>query len=357
MQMINIYIKALFKKLSRFSKHPYFGFVVFGIALVIAQLLSMGGILSQSVMTSFVLTMIYSVVALGFALLLGYAGLASLGTAGFVGLGTYLIGHFSGTLGYPLILTLLISLGGAVLLGVIVGFISLRIEGMYLAIITLGLAEIMKEVFKSFSAFTNGVNGLSFRDFNIFGIAISANAVNFIVIIVFILMIVATLNIIKSPTGRAFLAMKNSDSAAQSMGIALLKYRLIAFIIATLYAVIGGMLYMINQEFSIPQKWSLDFSLNILAAVIVGGAQSVTGIILGTFMIFGLNSAVLQNIDFFVQNPSATWILNGTLIIVVIMFYPGGLIRLLKTIVYKVKGWYLQLRHLWRIYRYGQDSK
>jgi len=150
--------------------------------------------------------------------------------------------------------------------------------------------------------------------------------------------------------------MKNSDSAAQSMGISLLKYRLLAFILATIYAVIGGILYMANQKFSIPTTWSLDFSLNILAAVIVGGAQSVTGIILGTFMIFGLNLAVFQNIPFFQANPDAVWIINGMLIILVIMFYPGGLIRLIQSFRQWVTIRYKKIKHAWRVYRYGEDD-
>ncbi|MFH0993304.1 MAG: branched-chain amino acid ABC transporter permease [bacterium] len=356
MTMLKFYVGEFFKKLRLVSKHPYFGFIIFGIVLVTLRLLSIAGIVSASMMKPLILTMIYAVIALGFSLLLGYGGLASLGTAGFVGLGTYLIGHFSGVLGFPFALTLVISLGGAVVLGAIVGFISLRIEGMYLAIITLGLSEIMKEVFKSFGAFTGGVDGLDFRNFALFGKRVSDLGVDLIVIFVFILLILCTLNIIKSPTGRALLAMKNSDSAAQSMGIGLMKYRLLAFVLATIYAVIGGMLYMMDQEFSIPTTWSLDFSLNILAAVVVGGAQSITGIILGTFMIFGLNNTVLKNIAFFRTYPDATWILSGLLIILVTMFYPGGLIRLLMTI----KAWVLRTvkkwRKKWRVHRYGEDD-
>ncbi len=356
MMMFRFYLGEFFKKLRIVSKHPYFGFLVFGVVLLTLRLLSLAGIVSASMMKPLILTMIYAVVALGFSLLLGYGGLASLGTAGFVGLGTYFIGYFSGILGLPFALTLVIALGGAVVLGAIVGFISLRIEGMYLAIITLGLSEIMKEVFKSFEVFTNGVDGLDFRNFALFGRPVSDLGVDLIIIFVFILLILCTLNIIKSPTGRALLAMKNSDSAAQSMGIGLMKYRLLAFVLATIYAVIGGMLYMMDQEFSIPTTWSLDFSLNILAAVVVGGAQSITGIILGTFMIFGLNNTVLKNIAFFRTYPDATWILSGLLIILVTMFYPGGLIRLLVTI----KAWVLRTvkkwRKKWRIHRYGEDD-
>jgi len=356
MTLLSYRAAAAVKRLKAVAKHPYFGFVLFGLVLIAFRLLSLGGLIPNSLMKPLVLTMIYAIVALGFSLLLGYGGLASLGTAGFVGLGSYVIGHFSGTLGYPFLATLAISLVGAVVLGAIVGFISLRIEGMYLAIITLGLSEILKEVFKSFNAFTNGVNGLGFRNFALFGLPVSDFAVDLIVIVVFILLIVGTLNIIKSPTGRALLAMKNSDSAAQSMGIGLMKYRLLAFVLATIYAVIGGMLYMADQKFSIPTTWTLDFSLNILAAVVVGGAQSITGILLGTFMIFGLNMTVLNNIPFFLAYPDATWILNGVLIILVTMFYPGGLIRLLLTVKFRLVKAVNILKKKWRRYRYGEDD-
>jgi len=354
--MLGTFWKEVRGTLSRVVKHPYFGFILLGVALLIVRRFAELGMVSPSLYKSISSMMIYSIIALGFSLLLGYAGLASLGTAGFVGLGTYFIGHFSGTLQKPFGITLLVALGGAIVLGAVVGFVSLRIEGMYLAIITLGLSEILKEVFKSFTAFTNGVTGLTFRNFMMFGKPVPDAAVDQAIILVFVLVIIATLNIINSPTGRALLAMKNSDSAAQSMGIGLMKYRLLAFVLATVYAVIAGLLYMADIKFSIPGTWSLDFSLNILAAVVVGGAQSILGILLGVFMIFGLNMTVLQNIPFFRQYPDATWILSGVLIILVTMFYPGGLIRLLQALRLKIILLVRNLRKRWRKYRYGEDD-
>ncbi len=353
--MGSYWFEKTYKTIQSFSKHPLFGYVMFGIVLLLALFLNSFELLSRSITTALILTTIYATVALGFSLLLGYGGLASLGTAGFVGLGTYLVGHFSGTQDYPFIVSLLIALGVAIVIGLIVGFISLRIEGLYLAIITLGLAEILKEIFKSFEAFTGGNNGLSFRDFDLLGIEMSPLATNVLIVVAFIAVIVMTHNIINSPTGRALLAMKNSTTAAQSMGIGLLKYRLLAFVLSTVYAVFGGLLYMLNQQFSQPTTWSLDFSLNILAAVIVGGAQSIAGIILGTFLIFGLDLAVLQKIPFFVANPNATWIVNGALIILVIMFYPGGLIRLFKNLHASFITQCKKLKKKWSVYRYGEE--
>ncbi len=344
------------KNLNLIIKHPYFGFVVFGALLLVVLLLRMGGLVQIGVVNAVVLTMIYSIIALGFSLLLGFGGLASLGTAGLVGLGTFVMGYFSGILNWPLLPTLALAFGIAIVVGLIVGFISLRIEGMYLAIITLGLAEILRAFFISYDKFTGGFSGRSFRNFTIFNQPVSTEAVYVTITVVFVLAMIATINIIKSPTGRALLAMKNSDSAAQSLGISLMKYRLLAFIISTVFAVLGGILYIMYIKFSYAPQWNLAFSLEILAAVIVGGAQSIFGIILGVFLIYGLNLAVLNNIPFFVQNPALIVIFNGALIVLVVMFYPGGLIRLIQTSHFKLKLFLQKLKHRMKVRRYGEDD-
>jgi branched-chain amino acid transport system permease protein len=247
----------------------------------------------------------------------------------------------------------------AIIIGAIVGFISLRIEGMYLAIITLGLSEILNEVFKNATSITNGTNGLSLDGIVLFNnaIQINHNVIFIAIAVIMLFMMIITLNLMKSPTGRALLAMRNSQSAAQALGVSIFKYRLLAFITSTVYALLGGVLYMTYIGFSIPSSWSLAFSLNILAAVIVGGAQSIYGIVLGTFMIFGLNLAVLQQIPLFVENPAITVVFNGLLIIAVIMFYPGGLIRLMGSVGNKLKLSFQKWKKKRRAYIYGDDPK
>jgi len=174
---------------------------------------------------------------------------------------------------------------------------------------------------------------------------------------------ILTYNIMKSPTGRALLAMRNSSSAAQAMGISIFKYRLLAFIVSTVYAMFAGVLYLtyIPSTFPQPGDWTLTLSLLILAAVIVGGSRSIYGIVMGTFLIFGLDLAILQNRNnfggFFVENPEITIMFNGVLIILVIMFYRGGLIRLINTFIANIKKWSLSLNKKWRVYRYGPDDE
>jgi branched-chain amino acid transport system permease protein len=370
------------------TNHPYFGFILIGALLLSVQLLQNIGVdIPTSIMRAFGLTMIYIIIGLGFAILLGYAGLASLGTAGFVGIGTYALGYLTNQSGLSIGLIVVLSILGAVVIGAIVGFISLRIEGMYLAIITLGLSEILNEIFKNAVPITNGTNGLEMQQLVLFGkyMTISKETVFTALAVILVIMILFTYNIIKSPTGRAMLAMKNSESAAQAMGVSVLCYRLLAFMIATVFALIGGILYMAYINFTIPTTWSLAFSLNLLAAVIVGGSRSIWGIVMGSFMIFGLDLAVFQRIvltpdrneaiaRFIAQFPEhtenmtrffnslqgllpiATYIFNGVLIILVVMFYPGGLYQLFLTIKQKVVQGIKKIKHDWMVKRYGQDA-
>ncbi len=348
------------QKFNQVKNHPYFGFIVIVFLMFIVQLVRIAGVdVPVTILRAFGMTMIYTIIALGFSLLLGYGGLASLGTAGFVGVGAYVVVYFTNTVPMSIFLTVVVVIIGAIILGAIVGFISLRIEGMYLAIITLGLSEILNEVFSRATDITGGVTGVNIGGIVLFNdlVNISHNTIFIVVAVVLLIIMVLTFNIMKSPTGRALLAMRNSSSAAQAMGVSIFKYRLLAFIVSTVYAMLGGVLYMSYWSFTIPSTWSLAFSLNILAAVIVGGSQSIYGIILGTFMIFGLDLAVLKQIDFFVQNPAISIIFNGVLIIVVVMFYPGGLIRLVNTARLKIKLRFQKFKQKRRIYKYGADSE
>lgn len=342
------------------SKHPYFGIVLTGFILIMIQVFGLMGLVNASTVSLLTPAIIYFIVGLGYTLLLGYAGLASLGTAGFIGLGTYIIAHMSGNLGLPTEFAVLAGIVIAILLGLVVGFISLRIEGMYLAIITLGISEILVEIFKKNVAITHGNAGYNFFKLSFLGLESKLTnsffLAYYLIVIVMVLVMIWTINLIKSPTGRAMLAMKNSTSAAQAMGISVLKYRLLAFVIATVIAVFGGMLYMLRFLNTQPGSWGIALSLNILAAVVIGGTKSMYGVMAGTFIIFALNDIVLKRMAFFQEFPNASYILNGLLIILVVMFYPGGIVRLFTDIKNGFIKLYKKIKSGWRDYRYGKDT-
>jgi branched-chain amino acid transport system permease protein len=350
---------AFMSRFNTYTKHPYFPIVLLGGLLILLQIIGSTGLIRPSVLNFLSPVLTRYIVALGFMILLGYAGLASLGTAGFMGLGAYLIGYLFQTAGIASEIAFIIGLILSLILGAVVGFISLRIEGMYLAIVTLGLSEILKKFFEN-SPLTGGANGMNLQaGMEFFGIFSSNtliyNPVYYVIVIFMVILMLWTINIIKSPTGRAFLSIKNSTSAAQAMGISLLKYRLSAFLLATLFAVTGGMLNMVRSLTAYPTSWGIDLSLNVLAAVVIGGTKNIWGVLVGTFIIFGLKDLVLVRFAFFQTYKNAHLMFSGALIIIVVMFYPGGVIKLFTDIKNLAVKWFNQLNTRWKEYRYGKD--
>ena len=149
--------------------------------------------------------------------------------------------------------------------------------------------------------------------------------------------------------------MKSSTSAAQAMGISLMKYRLLAFVIATLFATICGFFYMLfirSMTITTSTVITLSMSLNILGAVIIGGFKSLWGTLFGTFFVFGLQTIVLSKIEFFQQNPAITTLLTGVLMVVIVMFFPGGFAE----IVLRIRLAIMSGLKKWRVRRYGVED-
>lgn len=306
-----------------FLKHPLSQIIIFAIIMVIIQLFAIAGIIPNSFVYALGNTMIYAIVAIGFCLLLGYSGLASLGTAGFIGIGAYTAFYVIQQFGLPYIVALVVTLVVSIVIGVVVGFISLRIEGIYLAILTLGLAEIIRNLLMAIKPTIK----IELENAKLFGLQLGDRGGYFLILFAFILLMWVTSNLINSPTGRAMLAMKNSTSAAQAMGISLMKFRLLAFVIATVFAAVGGLMYMVfvrTMTTATSTLLTLTTSLNILGAVIIGGSKSLWGTSFGVFIIYGIQSMFLTKIPFFQKNPAFITMITGLLIILVVMFFPGG---------------------------------
>lgn len=310
-------------RVQTFFRHPLSQIILFVVILAVIHLLSMAGIVSNSLVFAIGNTLIYAIIAIGFCLLLGYSGLASLGTAGFIGLGAYSAFYVVQEMGMPYLAALVVTLAVSIGIGVVVGFISLRIEGIYLAILTLGLAEIIRNLLMALKSTIQ----IEIENVRLFGLLMDTRGGYFLILLTFAVLFLLTANLINSPVGRAMLAMKNSTSAAQAMGISLMKYRLLAFVISTVFAAIGGLLYMMyvrTMTTATSTLLTLSTSLNILGAVIIGGAKSLWGTTFGVFIIYGIQSMFLSRIPFFIENPAFMTMVTGVLIILVVMFFPGG---------------------------------
>ena len=310
-------------RVQAFFRHPLSQIILFVVILAVIQLLSMAGIVSNSLVFAIGNTLIYAIIAIGFCLLLGYSGLASLGTAGFIGLGAYSAFYVVQEMGMPYLAALVVTLAVSIGIGVVGSFISLRIEGIYLAILTLGLAEIIRNLLMALKPTIQ----IEIENVRLFGLLMDTRGGYFLILLTFAVLFWLTANLINSPAGRAMLAMKNSTSAAQAMGISLMKYRLLAFVISTVFAAIGGLLYMMyvrTMTTATSTLLTLTTSLNILGAVIIGGAKSLWGTTFGVFIIYGIQSMFLSRIPFFIENPAFMTMVTRVLIILVVMFFPGG---------------------------------
>ncbi|MBO5715986.1 MAG: branched-chain amino acid ABC transporter permease [Clostridia bacterium] len=319
--------------------NPIGHYILFGVLCWVVAYLATNKIIPDiipySLQSSLAISFSFAIASIGFCLLMGYSGLASLGTGGFIGIGSYAVHYVMNEAELSLPIAILVALVVAAIIGVVVGFISLRIEGIYLVILTLGLSEILRNVYMVVE------DKIKVKNFELFGTLIKKQHSLYIVATLLVIVMIITHNIINSPTGRAMLAMKNSTAAAQAMGISLIKYRLLAFVICTMYAALAGVMIMITirsiQASNASGYYALITSLNILAAVIIGGFKSIWGAVFGAFVMYGMQTAILQDIDFFAENPEFITFISGALVIIVVMFFPGGLAQLLLELKAKLK--------------------
>lgn len=334
------HIEIISSKLSTFlHKRPQLGYGLFGLLFALIALFPHLNIMKWGTMGIFAYIAIYTVVALGLNLLLGFSGLISLSTAGFIGAGALGTGVFLG-LGWPFELAIIAVLIIAGLIGGLIGLFSLKVDGIYLAIATLFVGEILNQIYKQVPIF--GGQAIQINEIKVLGlfslsmISQTERSILFVILaFVMGMMMIAMHNLIKSKTGRALLAMSRSEHAAQAMGISLLRYRLIAFISATLFATIGGILYALYFQNVPTTSWNLDLSLFLIAMVVVGGFKSISGTFIGVIIIHGVPNFFLK--DLF---GDISYIFSGILIILVIIFYPHGFVYIgtdLKKWFYKLK--------------------
>jgi branched-chain amino acid transport system permease protein len=315
-----------------FWKNPYLGFILFGLLISTLPLFSGWGLMKSSTLSYIGNVLVYAVAALGLNLLLGYAGLISLGTAGFMGLGSYIAAYIVKDMGMSFWTALTAAVLIPTVIGLLIGLISLRIEGIYLAIATLCVSEILLKSFEQADFITGGMQGKSVSYPVLFGYAFNRGSTYVLLVVVLTLVMILTYNFVNGHKGRALHAMRGSEVAAQAMGVNLLQYRLIAFSLATAYSALSGVLYVFFIRFSYPSVWNMNLSLYVLAAVVIGGLRSIYGTIVGTLVVWAVPDLVLKNIPVLGGINGLPYIFNGILIILVVMFAPQGLSGLWQTV-------------------------
>jgi len=306
-------------------KNAHIQFIIFGVILCLLPTIAEAGGMKTSTLQTLAFVLIYAIVSMGLNLLLGYSGLVSLGTAGFMGLGAYLAAYAQDDLNVGFWVAILMALVIPTIIGIGVGVVSLRVRSIYLAIATLCISEILLKTFEQLEWFTKGTAGKQSHYPVLFGVQMDRAGVFIIIVVTLVLIMMLTHNVVHGQLGRALHAMRSSEVAAQAMGVNILKYKLFAFALATMYAGLGGALYLFFLKSSYPSTWSLFLSLNVIAMVVVGGLRSIFGTVAGAFVIFAIPELVLKKLPVIGDISGLPYIFSGVLIVVVIMFFPQGL--------------------------------
>jgi len=302
---------------------------------------------------------IYVAMALGLNIVVGFAGLLDLGYVAFFAAGAYAYAIFSTSQANEFIAGNLFPLSGewfwpflivglivAAVFGILLGLPVLRVKGDYLAIVTLGFGEIIRIIFNNLDKpinITNGPQGITpIPSPEIFGIKMGTPFYfYFIVLFVIAFIVVANIRFEHSRMGRAWIAVREDELAAQSMGISLLNTKLAAFATGASFAGVVGVIFAAKQTFIDPTSFTLMESIGILVMVILGGSGSIPGVVLGAAFVTILQVQLLKEFSNFLHSLQQSGIINlpnqldpskfqrlifGIMLILVALYRPNGLI-------------------------------
>ena len=270
----------------------------------------MTGVVDTFIENMLVMMGINIILAVSLNLIVGFSGQFSLGHAGFMAIGAYATGIMTQTESTfaGLIFSMVTGIVIAIVVALIVGIPTLRLKGDYLAIATMGAAEIIRLTANNLKI-TNGPAGL----YNIPQLATWP-----LVYIMMCLTIIIVANFVHSKTGRAIRAVRNDELAATAMGINATKYKLMAFVMGASLAAVGGSLYASYLQSIAPSNFNIMESVSILIIVVLGGIGSITGSVIAA-VVLGAIDTILQNFG------SLRMVIYAVMLIVIMIAKPSGL--------------------------------
>jgi branched-chain amino acid transport system permease protein len=263
---------------------------------------------------------------LGLNLLVGYSGQISLGHGAFFALGAYASAISINDLGVPYLLTL--PLAGIVcgLAGFLLGLPALRLRGLYLALVTLGLAIATPQIIKRAEGLTGGTQGLSVE--KVTAPAWSGLAddqwLYFVTLAVAAVMFVLAAFLVRGRVGRALVAIRENEIAARTMGVDLARFKTGTFAISAAYAGVGGALFTLPIGFLAPESFPLALSFAFLAAIVVGGLATIAGALFGALFIEFV-PVYAADVD-----EALAGVIYGGVLILFMYLLPGGVMGLLR---------------------------
>jgi branched-chain amino acid transport system permease protein len=246
---------------------------------------------------------IYSLLALGLNVVVGFAGLLDLGYVAFYAVGAYSYAFLASpqfNIHWPFLLTLAIGAGVAAIFGILLGIPVLRLRGDYLAIVTLGFGEMIRIFLNNLDVLTNGPKGISMIDApNIFGYRLTTPThIYYLLLVLLALSILFLRRLETSRIGRAWAAIREDEGAARAMGINTTRLKLTAFSIGATTAGLAGVVFSGLQGFVSPESFIFWESITILSMIVLGGIGSVPGVIVGAITLIGIPELLRQYADY-----------------------------------------------------------
>lgn len=307
-----------------------------GFSVVVAVLLVVLP-LTQTKFINLQLSMIavFAVAILGLNIVMGYAGQVSLGQSFFLGLGAYITAYAMGGPDYdpqrlPEWVALLLSaiIPGAV--GLLVALAAARLRGLALAMVTIALPIIGIPLAKRFSDFTGGNQGTTVSWLRTpewaEGFLENDQWRYYVVVLIAVVMFLLARNLVTGRIGRAFSIVKENEAVAIAMGISPYRYKVLAFTIASMYGGVAGFMYLAIVQYSSPETLSFHTSINMVAAMVIGGAGSILGTLFGA-VYYVFVPRLANEID-----PSLTALISGAILLAVLFLVPGGIVSVPRRI-------------------------
>lgn len=328
-------------------------------------------LLSQGTTVLLATAMVYAVAGIGLNLLTGYAGQISLGHPFFMALGAYTAAVVAGrgtasVRGWGLDLALALPLAALVpaLVGLLVAPLAVRVRGLYLAILTLGLLMIGEQVFKQWRSVTGGSGvgrgvaqpilfGQDMSQTYALGPLLLTPSIQLYLLCLGALALLGVMarNLARSRTGRAFAAVRDRDIAAQTMGVDLLRTKTLAFALSSAYAGLAGALLSLIIGRLSPEQWNVFLSIQLLAVIVIGGVATITGTIIGAAFVVllpRLLEMLAPSLPLIVGSGSGQGLLSvfqlqtilfGLLIVLFLTLEPRGLLGLWHRIRVYLASW------------------
>ncbi len=287
---------------------------------------------------------IYAIAAIGLNLLIGYTGQISLGHGAFFGVGAYTAAILATKTGFPIWLSIPAAGIVTAAVGIIFGLPSARLKHLYLLIATLAGQFIIEYVFVQWESLTGGAEGISIIGATFLKIDLGNDRTfYFLIFICFAIMTWIAVNLVRTRYGRAFIAIRDNDQAAEGMGIPIFRYKLLSFAISSFYAGFAGGLYAYYMMSITPEPFNLWLSIVFIAMIIIGGLGNVPGSVFGAIFIVVLEELLSHGTQYLMNVGASA---GAAITIAPLREFVFGL-TIVLFVIFEPKG----LAEVWRIIR------